>query len=216
MPPLSTPRKPGGKRTGCTPPCRPPMSPSAAVGRPREAREGRTNKKPFRLADTACPPRTKGHAFRGTTSIRRALLRRRALRPGLRRGCPDHHQGLAVTGLPVPVYSRTGCCSQRASAGLPATPHPIRFLWQCCSGRRSAVGICGGFQPVAAPFLSAPKRMCCIRTPTLPGWIGVRLSTVYRFSAVLSSLFSRQSPSPVRCTGDAALPQSALHLPRQV
>jgi len=86
------------------------------------------NKKPLR------PLRTKGHPFRGTTSVRRDV-HRNALNPRRSSGPLDHHPGFAVTGLPVPVYwqpvQRTG-----------------RVLWQNHSGRHSVLGGCSGSQPV--------------------------------------------------------------------
>ena len=53
------------------------------------------NKKPYRPLEDE-----RVNHFRGTTSVRRSLL-------AWRTPDPDHHQGLAVTGEPVPVYWRT-------------------------------------------------------------------------------------------------------------
>jgi len=78
--------------------------------------------------------RTKGYAFRGTTSFQAARLL--AL-------TPDHHQGSALTGDPVPFYS-----------GLYLFFGPI-------SGRHSTGTTEGGFQPVASPSLAA----CPLLTP---------------------------------------------------
>lgn len=76
--------------------------------------------------------RTKGIAFRGTTSVRRIIPRRTHH--------PDQHQGLAITGSP---------CRSNLQTENPG------FLRQA-SGRLSTPGNCGGSQPMTTPSLSVP------------------------------------------------------------
>ena len=120
---------------------------------PGRARARQANKKPFR------PKRTKGHTFRGTTSVRRAL-------------CAAHsYPSIPIEALRLSSKVR---CNGRARASLLVScGFAGHVLWQNHSGRHSALGLWGGSQPVTAFSVSAP------RTRTLPGGKGMGLWLQY-------------------------------------